>query len=364
MAKDSPIIEKTEWRLASSGPEGIELMFSACQNATRSIDCEQFIFANDATGIRFLELFLEKLRAGVRVRLLCDMVGSFYLYSSDWPQKLRDAGAEVRFFRAISPWQIGKFTGWYMRTHRKILIIDGRLAVSGGLAISDIVKNWRDTTFSLAGTIARDFRSTFDRMWDSTDEESFFRFPRFKEYSSGFRITTNAPHLRQKFIYKSMLAAIRNAKISVCLTTPYFTPNHAFVQALRKAARRGISVRLLLPEKSDKRWVDRAARSYFARLLKSGVRIFEHSGDFLHAKTAVADSAWASAGSFNLDGQSFFWNYETNIESIDKGFVAEIGRQFEEDILNSREVNREEFLARPFYQKFLEWITLPFHRVM
>lgn len=353
-----------EWKIVSTGAEGFAMMLDACKKAAKSIECEQFIFAEDAIGLQFLELFLKKAAEGVKIRLLCDQVGSFGLYSSEWPQKLRDAGIEVRFFRTISPWRIGNFTGWYLRTHRKVLVIDSKLAVSGSLSVWEEMHSWRDTTFSITSKPVEQFRYTFETMWDSADDEFFFRFKRFKEYSSGFRVSTNAPHYRQKHIYKNLIGSMQNARESISLATPYFTPNHRFVKAMRDAARRGVAVKLIVPEKTDSKWVNRAARSYFGRLLKSGVRIFRYQSTVLHAKTATIDSAWASVGSFNLDGQSFFWNYETNLESIDRRFIQEIEDQFEKDLLNSKEVFLDEWLARPLYQKFMELLTMPFHRFM
>ncbi len=352
------------WSFTTGGAEGIDAMYRECEKAKISIDCEQFIFSTDATGTKFLELFLEKLKAGVKVRLLLDHVGSVGLYASDWPGRLRDAGAEVRFFNVVSPWRARNFTAWYFRTHRKILVVDGKTAHMGGLGIREDMRSWRDTNMSITGETVPELQQTFDRMWQQAEKKVFFRFKKFRTYIKGFRVVVNAPRYRGRHIYWSFIHEIRAAEKSISLTTPYFVPDRRFMRVIRLAALRKVDVRLLLPQRLTNRWIDRlvdiAAQSHFTALLKRGVRIFQYPNGFLHAKTMVVDGKWATVGSFNLDYLSFLWNYETNIESTNESFVGELAGHFEKDILESRELTLAEWQARPFYRKLFEALTYPF----
>ncbi len=353
-----------QWKFTTSGHDGIEAMYKACEEAKISIECEQFIFGIDETATRFLELFLKKRAEGVNVRLLIDCGGSFGLYNSDWPRRLRESGAEVRFFNVISPWRVGNFTSWYFRSHRKILIIDAKKAFVGGLGIRGDMLRWRDTNLMITGDSVSELAETFDQMYTKTERKVFFRFKKFRTYIKKFRVVTNAPRYRQRSIYWSLIEAIRRAERSISLTTPYFVPDRRFMRVVRLAAHRGVRVRILLPELTDSAWVRRAARWHYSRLLMSGVRIFEYRQDFLHAKTTTIDGSWSSVGSFNLDHLSFLWNYETNIESVDLRFAADLEAHFERDLDNATEILLDEWQERPFYEKFLEFITLPAHSFM
>jgi len=357
-----------QWEFWTFGKEGIDAMYEACESAKKSIDCEQFIFGDDDAGLRFIELFMRKQREGVKIRLLCDAAGSWQLHASQWPEIMRDAGIEVRFFNPIRLWRTDGITTWFFRTHRKILIIDDEAAISGGLGIRDDMMTWRDTTFLIRGETVHELAQTFERSWVKTKESIFFRFKSFRTFVKGFRVTTNAPRYRQRHIYWSLIEAIRNAEKSILLTTPYFVPDRRFMRAVRVAAHRGIEVKLLLPEVLENRAVDRlvnwATHSHFKKLLTAGVRIFRYQNGFLHAKTVVIDGNWATIGSFNLDHLSFLWNYETNVESTEPGFVRELEKHFNDDLKLSKEVILSEWENRYFFEKIFEYLTLPLHGIL
>ncbi len=355
---------ETKWQLYTHGGESQGAMLKAVRQATQSIDLEQYIFENDTLGTAFFNAFLEARKKGVRVRLLCDQVGSFYFFSSEWPWKLRDAGVEILFFNIISPWRVANFTSWYFRDHRKLLVVDEKVAFIGGIGIADYMEKWRDTNLRIEGGIVETMTQNFNEMWQKSKRRTFFGFKKKQHFTKKFNLLTNAPHYRARTIYHALIDTIRNAEHSIFLTTPYFTPDGRFFRSLRLAARRGVRVTLLIPEHSDVRWFHIAAQSYFGRALKSGIRIFTYQNSILHAKTAIIDDTWATVGSFNLDNLSFLWNYEANIESTDKKFIETLKSHFTEDIQNSKEVTYSMWQKRPIFDRILGYISLPIHRFL
>lgn len=353
-----------DWKFYLTSAEAWEGMLAACESAKTSIDFEEFIFENDAVGARFAEVFSRKAREGVRVRLLIDMVGSFFLLGAPIVNQLRDVGVEVVFFSPVRPWKFLRFRVWPLRDHRKLMVVDRHVGFVGGVCVGEQYAAWRDTLVRIEGAIVVRLQEAFDHMWwtGKKDSEKVFRFPEHSATEDGFRLLTNAPHARQRFINGTFLDVMRNAKRSLYLTTPYFVPDRKFFRVLRLAARRGVDVRLLLPERSDHPYVDLASNAHFRKALKSGVRIYRYPKVMIHAKTMVVDDEWCSVGSANLDNLSSFSNYELNLTSMDRRFVEELRNQFLGDIAGAKEVKAEEWRRRPSVLKVLEAVCLPFGR--
>ncbi len=362
--KDKPEQKELKWQLTKTAGEAQRAMLEAVKRASKSIEIEEYIFENDTIGTAFFNAILEKRRQGVQVRILCDHVGSFYFFTSDWPGKLRDAGVEIRFFNVISPWRLNNFTGWYFRDHRKLLVVDDEIGFIGGVGIADYMEKWRDTHMRIEGPIVHAMRENFDQIWNKSKRRTIFGFRIQKHITKKFEFLTNAPHYRERFIYHTLLEAVRNARTSILLTTPYFDPDGRFFRALRLAAKRNVRINLLIPEQSDVRWFHIATHSYLGRLLKSGVKVFKYQNGILHAKTIVIDDNWGSVGSLNLDNLSFLWNYEANIVSSDAKFIETLRAHFAEDIKNSNELSFEMWQKRPIFDRILEYISLPIHRFL
>ena len=161
-----------------------------------------------------------------------------------------------------------------------------------------------------------------------------------------------------------MIDVIRNAKYSIYLTTPYFIPDLRLLRVLRLAAKRGVDVRLLVPEFADHFMITSARESYFSLLLKSGIRVYRYRGRMMHAKTAVVDGEWGTIGSFNLDNLSFLFNYEANVVSTDKQFVEAVQSHFFSDIQLAEELKYETWMKRPILQRIRELLTWPFHQIL
>lgn len=346
-----------------------------CNDAQVSIDMEQYIFEHDAIGMRFMHLLEEKVKAGVRVRLLCDAAGSSNLFNSVHAAHLLASGMEVLFFNPIKPWRINNYSSWFFRDHRKSLIIDSHIGYIGGVGIHQRMHNWRDTQVRIAGPIVHEFNYVFEQMWNRTKEGKFFRFgkPFFnaditttkpQSLTRHFYFLTNSPRFHQRFVYHSLIDAIRSARKYIYLTTPYFVPDLRLVRVLRLAARRGVDVRLIVPDASDHSIVDLATQSYFWIMLKARVKIYLYHDHVLHAKTVVIDDDWASVGSANLDSLSLLLNYEANLVGTNRAFVTELKGHFLSDLQMSREVVFSAWKRRPLIRKLLEAITWPIHKFL
>lgn len=356
------------WQIYVSTPETWEAMRKDCEAARVSIDLESYIFEIDDVGTKFLELFKKKARAGVRVRILCDMVGSYGFFVSLLEiGELTRAGAEVRFFNPIRPWRVGRFFSWIRRDHRKILIVDSRVGYAGGVNIASRMREWRDTHLRLedgGNGIVPELERAFERMWEATRERKLLRTSAAVPAASSFSLLTSSPHVRRRYVYRALLKAIRSAREYVYLTTPYFIPSVRLFAALRRAAKRGVDVRILIPDRSDIRGVDVACGAYITLALKTGIQIYLYKRTVLHAKTAVVDGSWATVGSANLDNISLFHNYECNAASAIPAFAEEVKRNFLEDVRAAEKLAANVWAKRPLYQKFLEVLTLPFHGIL
>jgi cardiolipin synthase len=353
-----------DWKLYLNSHEAWEAMYSDCEKAKETIDCEMYIFADDQIGQRFTTLFKKKSAEGVKVRLLFDMVGSYFLYTSGVPEELHRHGIEVRFFNPISPWRITNFTSNFFRTHKKLLVVDNKIAHTGGVNIRDDMMLWRDSNVRLHGELAEEASFIFARMWRIVEQRKFLPFRKSSVYVKNFSFLTNAPRLRQRFIYNELIEVIRNAKKYIYLTTPYFVPDIRLLRVVRLAAKRGVDVTILLPFASDFKSVDLAAQSYFTLLLKAGVKIFRYRDPMLHAKTAVIDREWSTLGSFNLDSLSLLFNYELNVVSNSQDFAFELENAFLKDLQHAEQVLAVEWYKRSLLRKFLEAITWPIHKFL
>lgn len=364
-----------QWQFFLHSHDAWERMLEDCRNAQVSIDMEQYIFEHDAIGKQFMHLLEQKAREGVRVRLLCDAAGSYNLFNSSHVAHLLASGVEVLFFNPIKPWRINNYSAWLFRDHRKVLAIDSHIGYIGGVGVHQRMHDWRDTQVRIEGPVVHELGYVFDQMWNRTKEGKFFRFSkpffnaelrigRPQVLSKYFYFLTNSPRFHQRFIYHSLIDAIRGARNCVYLTTPYFIPDLRLVRVLRLAARRGVDVRLIVPDASDHPIVDIATQSYFWIMLKAKVKIYLYRDHVLHAKTVVIDDDWASVGSANLDNLSLLFNYEANLVSTNRAFVRELQEHFISDQGRSREVLLPDWKRRSRMRKLFEAVTWPIHKFL
>ncbi len=356
---------ETSWKFFLTANDAWESMYADCEAAKESILLEQYIFVDDQViGQKFIELFTKKALEGVRVQLLLDGAGSFLFYHSSIPKKLRDAGVEVIFFKPLKFWKIFKHRSWFFRDHRKLLIVDGGIGHVGGVGINGRMKTWRDTHVRLTGPVVPEMSEAFFALRARAVDRTPRRYPRRTQFDKAFHFVTNAPHYGRRYLYKSLVEQIRSAKKYIYITSPYFIPDIRIFRLLRLAGKRGVDVRIITPLTSDHMAVDLASYSYFGLALRNGLRLYTYADQVLHAKSVVIDDNWASVGSSNLDNLSLFFNYEGNIISTDKKFVAELRTHFHADAKHSLEILRHQWRHRPLWQKIAEVLTWPFHKIL
>lgn len=332
--------------------------YEACKNARSSISFENFILIDDKAGRPFIELFKQKANEGVNVRLLLDAVGSSELLQLHLDNELEKAGAEIVFFNSVIPGMLSHRTPWFFRDHRKLIVIDSSIAFTGGVCFQEHMADWRETTVRVEGAVAKEMEKAFGEMWEYAHKRSKLPRERAKLEGRTHAFLTNSPLPRRRHLYYELVERARNAKEKIFLTTAYFVPDRRLMRLLLRAAKRGVSVRILLPRTSDIALIDIASRSYFDRLLRAGVRIFLYEPAMLHAKTAAIDGV-GMVGSMNLDHLSLQYNFEGNLVSSDEAFVAALYRQFDGDCKKSEELSLGAWRKRPWHDRLLEYLIRP-----
>lgn len=361
------MIEKeTDWELYASNDEMWLAMLADCAKAEKSIVLEQFIFVYDDFSQKLINICAERAKAGVEVRFLWDAAGSFTFFGTGITEDLRSKGIQVLFWKTLIPsyFKVPDIRSWYLRNHRRTIVIDDRVGYTGSICVSDSMKNWRDTNVRLEGPVVKEMSSAFDRMWDKAQEK---RVPPQKAPRSPgdskrqrFAYILNSPSPGKRFLYREILEAIREARRYIYITTPYFVPTSRLLRAIKRASHRGVDIRIIIPERSDHYpALDLAARSYFTSLFMSGIRIFlypNNDGNIIHSKAIVIDDRWSTVGSLNLDNASLLYNFEANIVSTDARFAEELAAHFVRDMSQSEEVKASEWHSRFFLEKIPEFL--------
>ena len=348
---------ETRWTLHWHSHTAWEAMLAACDGAKKTIRFEQFSFESfkeGEIGRRFVELFVRKARQGVKVRLLVDSIGSTELLRSSMVAMMGQAGVEVEWNTVGAPWRPLRFLLHLVRNHRKLVVVDHEVAFVGGVIVNERARNWRDTQIELRGRIVQELKVAFDDLWYSVrgGDESLLDVP--GERQNGFEVAVNTPGITHRRIRNDLVGKIRRARKRIWITVPYFSPDRGLLRMLKRAVRRGVDTRILLPKNSDQLAADLAARSYFTSLLRSKIRIFLYEGEVLHAKTAIVDHAWATIGSANLDPLSLYYNHELNLHTIRSDVVAALREQFLKDLESAEEISLQQWRLRPWYEKMLE----------
>ncbi len=347
-------------KILKSGQETFQTILDTVSTAQQIICIEFYIFRDDNSGRQLAELLKKKAREGVNVYLLYDHFGSFLTSRSFWSD-LKKEGVKVR---VSHPFKWSYPRGYIYRNHKKLLVIDGQKAITGGFNIADEYQgyfkkrknNWRDTGIYLEGPIASTLLGIFSKSWKTWKGEPPKLYIENNPLTYGIPaipIFANSGRAKRK-MRTLLLYSIRNARESIFLTTAYFVPSRKILRALINAVKREVKVALLLPGKSDVIPVYYASRTYYKRLLKAGVIIYDYQGAILHAKTSVFDRCWSIVGSANLDSQSLRRNEESNVGILDTGFSRNMIEIFYNDMEKSVKMDINTWEKRPFYQKVLE----------
>ena len=356
--------------LHCDGGEAYPRMLEAIRSARRSVLLEMYLFANDATGRRFADALTAAAEAGLDVRLLYDAVGSRTTGNAFFGE-LRSKGVKVAEFQPLARWIAGLAIG--RRNHRKLLVVDGRVAFIGGLnisneyaSLSDGGLGWRDTLVELEGPCVLDQQKTFLDLWARLrrNDPPLPAMPIPPMLGDTRVLTVTSQSLRDRWeIARHYRHAIEQARDRVWIASAYFLPSLRFIRSLRAARRRGVDVRVLLPGRTDFAPVLYGMQRLFATLLFAGIRIFEWPGPMMHAKTMVVDGTWSTVGSYNIDRLSGFRNYELIAVVCDAGFGKRMTAMFERDFAASKEIKRKTWKNRGWGRRILERMSYPFRNM-
>jgi cardiolipin synthase A/B len=361
-----PLSAGNDVTLLYDGPATYAAMLKAIGKAQDHVNIELYIFEAGEIGQRFADLLIRKRGQGVAVNVICDSVGSIDT-PPEFFQRLSTAGIQLLEFNPVNPLKVRK--GWNIdhRDHRKIVIVDGKVAFTGGINISDVYSKgssptstrsrrsgrqtgWRDTNIRIAGPAVAMLQELFLASWGKQKGEPLpprHWFPAIKPQGNHLvRIIGSSPEDAVPAIYLTLISAIAHAERSVHLTMAYFVPDRQTLVSLKEAARRGVDVKLILPSHSDFWAVFHAGRSRYAELLEAGVEIYERQEALLHAKTAVIDGVWSTVGSSNMDWRSFLHNDEVNAVILGSDFAKEMEAMFSRDLANSVRIEAEQWARR------------------
>jgi cardiolipin synthase len=361
----SPLVVGNRVTLLKDGPATYAAMFAAIAGARDHVHMETYIIEDDEVGARFAAALIGARARGVRVSLIYDAVGSVGTPGSFF-RRLGDAGVEVLSFNTVNP---------NHRDHRKILIVDGRIAFVGGVNISSVYSagssrrpsaaatgpHWRDTHLRIEGPVVAEFQKLFVATWEKQGGPPLAARVAFPQQASPgsevVRAIASSPDEPYSLVYATLMSAIASAETGVYLTNAYFVPDPQLLQALMDAARRGVDVKLVLPARTDSWLVFHAGRSRFEDLLEAGVKIYARRDAMLHAKTAVVDGVWSTVGSSNLDWRSFLHNEEVMAIVVGQEFGAQMQAMFEVDVAASEAITLEGWRQRPMGDRVREAVA-------
>ncbi len=373
---DSPLTTGNEVLLLQDGPATYRAMLAAIQAARDHIHLETYILDDDDVGQRFAQALIDKQRQGVQVHLIRDSVGTLGTPAAFFG-RLAASGVKILEFNPMNPLLARKEWELNQRDHRKLLIVDGRVAFLGGINISSVYSGgssshgmrarpagqpaWRDTDLQLRGPVVAELQKMFLATWAAQKGEPLAARDYFPRSQSAGRQVVRAigssPDDPYSLIYATLLSAIGSAETTVHLTNAYFAPDPQLLAALEAAAKRGVTVVLILPSQTDSWLVFHAGRSYYTQLLRAGVRIHERRGVVLHSKTALVDGVWATVGSTNLDWRSFLHNHELNAVVLGVEFGHQVQAMFEKDLAASDAITLEQWERRPLHLRLQESLS-------
>jgi cardiolipin synthase len=340
-------------------------MRDAILAAQVSVNLEAYIFSSGDVATMLIDALIGRARAGVEVRLVLDAIGSSGLSGED-RERLREAGCRVNFYQPMTWYRLHRINN---RTHRELLVIDGKVAFTGGAGVADwwmkpkkgwtrTKPAWRDTMARLEGPIAAALQGVFTENWLECGGEILTGPRHWPElHPEGHveaMLVKSSPSDRATVSRVMFQMLIEGAAREVDISTPYFLPDRAMRRALVRTARRGVRVRIVVPgPATDQRWVRLASRRMYHELLENGVRIHEYRSGMTHVKALMVDGTWAVIGTTNVDNRSFEHNDELNVAMKDPEITARLDRDFESDLEASDAIDLENWRSRPLLEKLI-----------
>ncbi len=356
------VVSGNRFQTLLNGDAIFPAMLTAIRNARRSIDFETYIYWSGDIGKQFADALAERARAGVKVHVMLDWVGTGKIDEAIIDE-LKRAGAEVERYHKPSWTGLGKLNN---RTHRKLLIVDGTVGFTGGVGIAELWTghaqdrdHWRDTHFQLEGPAVAQMQAVFMDNWMKTTGAVLYDedyFPTISPVGDGaaqvFMSSANGGNASVELMY---LLAVTSAEKTIRLSNSYFVPNDVAIGSFIEAMKRGVKVQILMPgEYIDSETARKASRAKWGALLEAGAELYEYQPTMFHVKSMIVDEFMVSVGSTNFDERSFRLNDEANLNVYDANFAKEQVRIFEEDLAKSKRITLAMWQARPWTEKVME----------
>jgi cardiolipin synthase len=355
--------------ILENGVEIFPAMLAAISAAQKSVNMEAYIFWSDSVGTLFRDALSERANHGVEVRLLFDGVGSAKHLSKSDVETLRRAGCRVEFFRPVRPWMLDVIN---RRSHRRILVVDGKEGFTGGVGFAkmwegnaDSPEHWRETQVRLEGPAVAEMQSAFQENWSEVTGELLVGekfFPGSSHVGDVLAaVVPSSPRPSSSASQTLYSVAISAAEHTLSISNSYFVPDPESVALLAAASERGVDVRILVPGAiNDVPMTKASGRATFGKLLRAGAKIYEYQPTMMHAKTMIVDGVFATVASTNFDNRSFRYNDEIDLAVHDEAVAGRLQKMFDNDLRKSRPYTYEQWLRRPLQKRFMEWLLLPF----
>ncbi|HEU5402732.1 MAG TPA: phospholipase D-like domain-containing protein, partial [Terriglobales bacterium] len=361
----------TGFEVLTNGERFYEAMLASIRQAEHSVNLECYIFQRGTIALRFIDALAERARAGVKVNLVLDGLGSLTT-TDEYLKPVTDAGGKLAWYH---PLRWNTWPRYNNRTHRELLVIDGREAFIGGAGIADHWytgnakhPRWRDTVLRIEGESVLGLQGTFAENWLESQGEILFGNDYFPEHSvtgdEPAMVVNSAPSpggaTRARLLFQTLVASARD---SIRITTPYFLPDQSLRRELERALQRGVEVTIIAPgRKSDHALTRNSSRRHYGELLAAGARVYEYEPAMIHAKVLVVDSLWIVVGSTNCDNRSFGINDEVNLAAASRGVAERLEQDFRNDLAESREITLKEWRHRPVFDRMREMLGWVFER--
>jgi cardiolipin synthase A/B len=368
---DAKINRNTSLTVFTNGRNFYEEELRGISRAERTINLEAYIFHEGEISRRYLAAMEKRARAGVKVKLVLDAIGNTRTRKSFF-KDLEAAGGKISWYNG-SRWS--KLPRFNNRTHRELLVIDGRTAFIGGAGVADQwwtgekgQPSWRDTMVRVEGDAVAHLQATFAENWLESCGEVITGPEYFSQegaQENGAALVINStPSVggatRSRILFQVLLASARK---TIHITTPYFLPDHSMSRELVRAVRRGVEVKILVPGKKSDLWLTRnSSRMAYGNLLKAGASIYEYQPSMIHAKVLLIDGTWAVVGSTNFDNRSFGLNDEVNLAACDSSLCERLEEDFERDLQQSASISYERWRHRPLLERAPELLGWVFQR--
>lgn len=350
-----------------NGDEIFPSMLDAIASARTSITFETYIYWSGDIGERFAEALSQRAAAGVEVNLLIDWAGSVSMDDA-LIERMQKAGVRIEWYRPLRWYTLSRINN---RTHRKLLVVDGRIAFTGGVGIADgwtgnagDAGHWRDMHFRVEGPVVSQFQAAFNDNWIKTTGKVLHGARYFPAQTiagdARAHLFISSPAGGSESMHAMYLMALSSAERSIDLAAAYFVPDELIVQALLAARKRNVRIRILLPgAHTDSETVRHASRASWGELLAAGIEIHEYRPTMMHSKMLIVDREMVSVGSTNFDIRSFRLNDEASLNIYDRAFAERMTLVFEQDLTASSPYGLKKWQRRPWKERFMETVVLP-----